>query len=209
MIMLRSTEITEAENIEEIYLMTPDFTPFLMSGEQLMWQGQSHKDGPPANPASTRSTRMFGIIWTVITALLFGFIIFQTIGDSKMNGKAWAAIIGCAVLFVGVGIGLIISTFHYKQEYYCITDKRFLVMTEKGVIDKSGELSHILSAELTAIKNGYGSIIMKTDLVHYTHSNGRSHSHRTYWTMRAIEEPAECYRLLTGILQINDEYRFV
>ena len=189
--------------------MEPDFTPFLMTGEQLMWQGKSHKEGPPSNAASTRSTRMFGIIWTVISALMFGFMIVQSTDNSKINGKAWAAIIVCAVLFVGIGIGLIVSTFYYKQEYYCLTDKRFLVMTEKGVLDKAGELSHILSAELTAIKNGYGSILMKTDIVHYTHSKGHSHSHRTYWSMRGIEEPAECYRLLTGILQINDEYRFI
>ena len=58
-------------------------------------------------------------------------------------------------------------------------------------------------------KNGYGSILMKTDLVHTTHSNGHTHTHRTYWSMRGIQEPAECYRLLTGILQINDEYRFI
>ena len=190
--------------------MDVDFTPFLMSGEQLMWQGESHKEGPPANASSTRSTRLFSVIWTLISALLFGFIIVQSIIEkTPLSGKAWAAVIGCAILFVGIGIGLFISTFHYKQEYYCLTDKRFLVMTEKGVIDKAGELSHILSAELTAVKNGYGSILMKTDLVHTTHSNGHTHTHRTYWSMRGIQEPAECYRLLTGILQINDEYRFI
>ena len=180
-----------------------------MSGEQIMWQGESHKEGPPANARSTRSTRMFSVIWTVISALLFGSIIAQSVGNEGMKGKAWAAMIGCAVLFVGIGIGIFISTYHYRQEYYCLTDKRFLVMTVQGEIATSGELSHILSAELTSIRNGFGSIVMKTDLVHYTHSNGHSHSHRTYWSMRGIQEPAECYRLLTGVLQINDEYRFI
>lgn len=189
--------------------MEPDFEPFLMAGEQIMWQGKSHREGPPANAASTRSTRMFSIIWTVISAVLFGFTIIQSIGNTKMNGKAWAAIIGCAVLFVGIGIGIYASTFYYRQEYYCITDKRFLMMTENGVLSTAGELSHILSAELTAIKNGYGSILMKTDMVHYSHTNGHSHSHRTYWSMRGIQDPAECYRMLTGVLQINDEYRFI
>lgn len=189
--------------------MKPDFAPFLMADEQIMWQGESHKEGPPANAASTRSTRLFSVIWTLISALMFGYIIFQSLDNKGMSGKAWAGIIVSAVIFVGIGIGLYASTYHYKQEYYCLTDKRFLVMTEEGVLDKAGELSHILSAELTAIKNGYGSILMKTDIVHYSHSNGHSHSHRTYWSMRGIEEPSECYRLLTGVLQINDEYRFI
>lgn len=184
-----------------------DFSPFLMTGEQIAWQGESHKDCPPANAAQNRSTRFFGILWTVLTIFIFGMMIFTSVGTKGMKGSALITIILCSVLFVGVGIGLIVSTFIYKHEYFCITDKRFLVMSEKGIISTSGELTHILSAELTAISSGYGSILMTTDIIHYTHSKGRTHSHRTYWSMRGISEPEECYRLLTGILQIFDEYR--
>ena len=58
--------------------MTPDFTPYLMAGEQIMWQGESHKEGPPMNPKETGSTRLFGIIWTIMTSMMFIPIIFLT-----------------------------------------------------------------------------------------------------------------------------------
>ena len=172
-----------------------------------MWQGESHKDGPPADTRANSSMRLFAVVWTLISGGMFGFIIFTENGNTRMKGGAWAAVIACGILFVGIGIGLFVSTLRFRHEYYCITDKRFIRMNDKGVMQQQSDLSHILSAELTGMKNGYGSIAMKTDIVHHHHTNGHYHTNREYWKMQGVEQPAECFRMLTGILQINDEYR--
>jgi len=181
--------------------MTPDFTPYLMAGEQIMWQGESHKEGPPMNPKETGSTRLFGIIWTIMTSMMFIPIIFLT---EDLKGSALLASIAMAVIFIGVGIGLIVYSGHYKHEYYCLTDRRFLVLNDSMQISNY-DFCHIRSAQISGIKNGYGSILMYTDIIHRTRTNGHYHSHHVSWGMRGIENPSECYRILTSLLIVNED----
>lgn len=166
-----------------------------------MWQGESHKDGPPADPKNSRGTRFFGIIWTILSTLMFIPMIFLT-PDLKGAGF-WSAVI-MAIVFVGIGVGMIIASFHYKQEYYCLTDRRFLSMDAKMQITNR-ELFHIRSAQITGMKNGYGSILMTTDIKHSSRSNGHYHTYHEVWTMRGVETPSECYRILTSLLMVNED----
>ena len=184
--------------------MKPDFTPYIMAGEEIMWQGESHKEGPPADPKGARGTKFFGILWSVLSALIFIPVIFLT-GDLK--GSAFWVTVGMAVLFIGIGIGLFFSTKYYKQEYYCLTDRRLLVMDTKNILTIR-DLFHIQGAELTGIQNGYGSILMRTDITHRHRTNGHYHTTREMWSMRGVEEPAECYRILTSVLMVNSETNF-
>ncbi|MBR6873552.1 MAG: hypothetical protein IKN17_08630 [Ruminococcus sp.] len=187
--------------------MEHDFTPYLMAGEQIMWQGKSHKEGPPVVMRSSGNVKAFAIIWLLMCSGMFIPVIFLQI--SELSGGVLAGFIVMFIVFEGLGIWLLIYAVHYTQEYYCITDKRFIVMLEDGRISMSSELSHVLSAEITGIENGYGTISMKTDIVRHTRIRGHRHTMREYWSMRGVDDPSECFRILTGILQINDEYRFI
>ncbi|MBR6045384.1 MAG: hypothetical protein IKP47_07105 [Ruminococcus sp.] len=181
--------------------MIPDFTPYLMAGEQLMWQGESHKDGPAPQASGSHSLLLFAVIWTLMSALIFG-VVFMTSGSELKGGTLAATIIG-AVLFIGIGVWLFIYTFHFTHEYYALTDKRFLCMSEKGVMIHQSELCRVVSAELVGIKNGCGSIVMRTDITHRRRVNGHTHTTRECWSMRGVEEPSECYRILTSVLALN------
>ena len=181
--------------------MTPDFTLYLMAGEQIMWQGESHKEGPAADPKNSRGTRFFGIMWTFLTSMMFIPMIFFT---PDLLGTAKIVSVFMAVIFIGIGIAFICYSFHYKHEYYCITDRRFLVMDDKNRLSIH-ELFHIRTAELTGITGNYGSILMITDIVHRHRSNGHTHTTRERWGMRGVENPSECYRILTSVLMLNEE----
>lgn len=178
-----------------------------MSGEQIMWQGKSHKEGPPVVIRSSGNVKLFAILWLLMCSAIFIPVFFLQIND--LGGSALAAMIIMFIVFMGLGIFLLVYAVHYTQEYYCVTDKRFIVMLEDGSIKISSELSHVQSAELTGIENGYGSIVMKTDIYRYVRTNGHRHRVRQVWSMRGVENPSECFRILTGVLQINDEYRFI
>ena len=185
--------------------MTPDFTPYLMHDEQIMWQGESHKEGPIGSDRDSRSTRFFGILWTVMTTLMFVPMIFIQRGDNSMSTGAWAVVIIMAVIFIGVGIGLIVSTFVFRHEFYCLTDRRLIIMSDKGSIKETGELIKARSAELVAIENGFGTIVIVTNIIHYTHSKGHRHSHRVRWKIISVENPIECFRILTALISLNTE----
>ena len=188
--------------------MTPDFTPYIRTGEQIMWQGESHKEGPPADPKEFIGMRVFSAVWTLFSGLIFG-VVFFTVFDStqKVNTGTKIVCVLAGLLFIGAGAAMFAATLIFRKEYYCLTDRRFIRMSEKGAIKQQSDLGHVLSAELTGMKNGYGSILMKTDIVHRSYSNGHHHTNREYWKMRGVDRPEECFRMLTGILQINDEFK--
>ena len=181
--------------------MTPDFTPYLMSGEQIMWQGESHKEGPAADLRNTRGTRLFAVIWIIITSMIFIPVIFLT---KDLKGAGLASMIGMTVVFIGIGVGLLIYSFHYKQEYYCLTDRRFLSMNASFQI-RNRDLYHVKTAQITGISNGYGSILMTTDIVHHSRTNGHYHTYHETWSIRGVQDVSECYRILTSILMINED----
>lgn len=190
--------------------MNIDFTPYLMADEQIMWQGQSHKQGAPAD-RETKTGRFMGILWTIISLGLFSSVLYYTADDPQMDATARTAIIIMGIIFVGVGIGVTISNFYIPIEYYCITDKRFLLMNKKGDMKGTGELSRVRRAEISGIRNNLGTIVMYTNIKHYHHTahNHAHHHHSTTttekWKIIAVENPSECYRILTSILLLNEQ----
>ena len=185
--------------------MTPDFTQYLMHDEQIMWQGESHREGPVGSDRESRSIRFFGILWTALTAMMFIPMIIMQWNDKSMSTGVWAIIIVMVVIFVGVGIGLTVSSFVFRHEFYCLTDRRLIIINEKGTVKVTGELIKARSAELAAIKNNFGTIIITTNIIHYTHSKGHRHAHRVRWKIVSVEEPSECFRILTSLISLNTE----
>ncbi|MBR6102246.1 MAG: hypothetical protein IKP95_07450 [Ruminococcus sp.] len=180
-----------------------DFSPYIAADEELLWQGESHKEGPAPQASGSNSMLLFAVIWTVMTVLIFG-IVFISSGNELRGGTMAAAVIGAAV-FIGLGAWLFYYTFHFTHEYYALTDKRFLRMSDKGEIVQQSELYHAVSAELLGIKNGYGTIKIKTGVVHRLRVKGHTHTTREFWAMRGIEGADEFYKLFTGLLQIIKE----
>ena len=166
-----------------------DFGKCLFKGEQILWTGESSPNAPSADKYRKRYDRMLCLLAFVIGGLL----LFAAISHGY-TGTDLAGALFLAAIFIAIGIWLWKSTVKYTQEYYCLTDKRLMIKHDKGNLDYH-ELYDVQTAEVTARKGEYGSIVVfsvHVDIKKYKRQNyGRNQarpSKNDIWCIRGVTE---------------------
>lgn len=191
--------ITGADNsdVKGTDKMIYDFTPQLIEGEQILWQGESHRDGPHADPHQTSMLRIGGFVWILIMLLISALMLLANDFDVTREPSTFVTL----AIFLCIGIGLIIGSFYYKHEYYCLTDKRIIRLNSKRGTKHVYHLEILRRAKLMGTKNGYGSIMVRGLVIRAYHNNEyRTRRRRITFYLRGVEKYSECYSILTSLL---------
>ncbi|MBR4554145.1 MAG: hypothetical protein IKO27_00980 [Ruminococcus sp.] len=137
--------------------MTEHFEKHLFRGEEILWTGESSPEGPPpdrrANSAIKRYSLATFLLGTVTVAMTF---INKYSGTSLIGGLVFA------VLAFFIAVVLWINAEKYRQEIYCLTNMRFLVIDERSRL-KGYELVYAQEAEVSGENGEYGSVLVFTD----------------------------------------------
>lgn len=181
--------------------MQPDMKQYLLDGEELMWEGQSHKEGPDPSSANRISTRVFSIIWLISCCAMFSIPIF--VMQDQMQGKEdKIALYAFAAIFILVGVVLFISSFKTDNRYYALTDRRFLEQKKDGTL-LSHELRAVIGTQFVGIKNGYGTIVLETGDTERVYRNKHWRTVQIKWYLKGVEEPNKVFQLVNNLIEIN------
>ena len=183
--------------------MEPDFSQFLLNGEELMWQGERHPEGPPPNSQDPRSVRFFAIVWTLLCCLIFGLSGATMFTAKNTNTADVLSILAFGLIFIGVGVALFCSSFVKKKEYYALTDRRFLIYYPKNGRVESHDLKDVVGVRIVGQKDIYGTLCLDTGLTKRVRSNKHWRTVKVCWYMVGIEETQKVFALVTGLLDIN------
>lgn len=155
-----------------------DFTKTLFNGEQILWQDASSPNAPEPDINNSKQNRYIYIF------VLLGGIVLMAIGIAgRLDGidKIGCAFVGAfAVIFI---TAMMIYQKSFKQQYYCLTNKRLLVADARGSITGHA-LAEAESAAVTRTNGEYGSLLIFTRVfpqqTYWEHFNRRNMNGVTY-----------------------------
>ncbi len=152
-----------------------------MSGESLLWQGESQKGGGAKANVGGSFMKFFAVFW-------LSFAIFWTVSAAVTGG-----VFGLfGVPFILIGIFLLMG--NGGKKYYAITDRRVLTLTKKRL--DSEYLNKISSINFIEGKNNIGSVTYGTNAMEYVRNSNGSHYRQVRGGLYCVFDPQEVYRIL-------------
>jgi len=167
---------------------TPDyyeslFNNYLMSGENIIWEGQYNKGGKILSANSSRP----------LFALFFlGFSLFWTFSASLAGG--FFGIFG--VPFIVSGIILVKNSLFPKNMHYAITNMRVIVYNGKKF--KADMLSNVINISVQKGQNNIGNVTF--DIAgqnNYSRNSVESFSN-SFFGFYGVKEPEKVFTILSS-----------
>jgi|GEM_PF-6164098 len=183
--------------------MAYDFTKTLYKGEQILWQDESSPNAPEPDVNDSKQNR-----WIFMFMLLGGIVLMAIGFAGRLDGidKLGCAVVGAVAVMVI--IAMMINQKSFKQQYYCLTNRRLLVADARGSITEH-LLAEAESAAVTKTNGEYGSLLIFTRIfpqqTYWEHFNRRNMNGVTYdkqiWSIRGVRYADRLCALLNNAIQ--------
>ncbi len=163
------------------------FTPKLQDGESIQWCGASaEKLTMKERGMSTK--HLIIPVFLVSLCIILAVIALVNAGD---NGIILTAVflLGVCVLFYGA-VFLLHRVLFGAQSLYVVTNQRLYILTQKGKIDVSLELTALSSIYATPGRNNTGTVSMRNSSV-------GKYSNMVYVNLMGIEYPTKVCDIIT------------
>ncbi len=163
------------------------FTPKLQDGESIQWCGASaEKLTMKERGMSTK--HLIIPVFLVSLCIILAVIALVNAGD---NGIIITAVflLGICVLFYGA-VFLLHRVLFGAQSLYVVTNQRLYILTQKGKIDVSLELTALSSIYATPGRNNTGTVSMRNSSV-------GKYSNMVYVNLMGIEYPTKVCDIIT------------
>ncbi len=179
-------EMNKYENAEGARIREM-FTPKLQDGESIQWCGASaEKLTMKERGMSTK--HLIIPVFLVSLCIILAVIALVNAGD---NGIIITAVflLGICVLFYGA-VFLLHRVLFGAQSLYVVTNQRLYILTQKGKIDVSLELTALSSIYATPGRNNTGTVSMRNSSV-------GKYSNMVYVNLMGIEYPTKVCDIIT------------
>ena len=176
-----------AEN-ETANAIAQKIAPRLAQGEKILWCGKTEK----ASTTAERNEKpidfaLLAIFPVAAIMILVPFITQQSAGVSIiMGGVLFGAVIGEIVIVS------LIRMLGGRRESYAITDRRFLMLTESGVLVRSVDLEKLYNFRHSQSGRNIGYVYAQ--VARSTEVNTKSR----YICIRGVPQPAVVSGILSG-----------
>ncbi len=163
------------------------FTPKLQDGESIQWCGASaEKLTMKERGMSTK--HLILPVFLVALCIVLAFIVLISAGN---NGIILTAVflLGICALFYGA-VFLLHRVLFGAQNLYVVTNQRLYILTQKGKIDVSLELTALSSIYATPGRNNTGTVSMRNSSV-------GKYSNMVYINLMGIEYPTKVCDIIT------------
>mgnify|MGYP003289192895 FL=1 len=163
------------------------FTPKLQDGESIQWCGASaEKLTMKERGMSTK--HLILPVFLVALCIILAFIVLISAGN---NGIILTAVflLGICALFYGA-VFLLHRVLFGAQNLYVVTNQRLYILTQKGKIDVSLELTALSSIYATPGRNNTGTVSMRNSSV-------GKYSNMVYINLMGIEYPTKVCDIIT------------
>ncbi len=163
------------------------FTPKLQDGESIQWCGASaEKLTMKERGMSTK--HLILPVFLVALCIVLAFIVLISAGN---NGIILTAVflLGICALFYGA-VFLLHRVLFGAQNLYVVTNQRLYILTQKGKIDVSLELTALSSIYATPGRNNTGTVSMRNSSV-------GKYSNMVYVNLMGIEYPTKVCDIIT------------
>ena len=163
------------------------FTPKLQDGESIQWCGASaEKLTMKERGMSTK--HLIIPVFLVSLCIILAVIALVNAGDNSIIITA-VFLLGICVLFYGA-VFLLHRVLFGAQSLYVVTNQRLYILTQKGKIDVSLELTALSSIYATPGRNNTGTVSMRNSSV-------GKYSNMVYVNLMGIEYPTKVCDIIT------------
>lgn len=163
------------------------FAPKLQEGESIQWCGAS-AEKLTMKERGMSARHLVIPVFLVALCIVLAFIALVSAGN---NGIILTAVflLGVGALFYGA-VFLLHRVLFGAQSLYVVTNQRLYILTQKGKIDVSLELTALSSIYATPGRNNTGTVSMRNSSV-------GKYSNMVYVNLMGIEYPTKVCDIIT------------
>ncbi|MBR6580048.1 MAG: hypothetical protein IKK66_01990 [Ruminococcus sp.] len=163
------------------------FAPKLQEGESIQWCGAS-AEKLTMKERGMSARHLIIPVFLVALCIVLAFIALVSAGN---NGIILTAVflLGVGALFYGA-VFLLHRVLFGAQSLYVVTNQRLYILTQKGKIDVSLELTALSSIYATPGRNNTGTVSMRNSSV-------GKYSNMVYVNLMGIEYPTKVCDIIT------------